>query len=1141
MGIFTNQLSQRLRSEGSFQKGITMEAISKQREESAVETWLTDPVGSGIKNTQQLLIDWSSFENHVFFHSAEAKVNIALDKIINTMPFDGTVEEKIDFLSNIDGYTKHLIDSFPTYSGSAYFDGTHFIETKDKTGWLLPEAYKKKVGLSTVTKLSHEKGFSVEFWIKQDVASEGYILQKASDATTGVSLYTEVVGSGFSVNLHLSSSDYRSIVGTTGELALGEWHHVAIVYHRNSIEKMIVYLNGTPSNTIQSDHKMEMNEIELPEVPITIGYGDVQQVTQAATTPATSETFVGYLDEFRLWSKALKRSEIKEKYLSNISASPDLQLYFRFNEPPSSYDPDTGALLWASPTVILDYSGNGMHAVMVNGLIDDFRNSSIIGAPILENPIENIVLFPDYPEIVDLNTSLIKEANLYDKNNPNIITKLIPAHYFEEAKFFEGIEKDLDEPMTLGMNTPSSYGALPGQSKVPSRTIILSFLMLWAAYFDDIKLYIDSFSSLDKVSYTGKNQIPPILIDFLKDYYQLPLINPYGSESLDKWQDGRNLTDVTTRSQGLSSVSDQMWRRVLVNMPFLMRSRGTIQGVKALMNTLGLEADSYFRFHEYGGKLSNTISSSRVEETIESIVLDLSSDVHAFTPSLKAYRHASGYPDPANAPQPGAVIFQSGDISIVEPADPPIMTSFLSGSWSHECHVTLSQSHDSGSLFHIVDTTDSKLVANLVAHKAPENTIVEHKLSFFCLSYKDQSTPSIDEVSIEGINLWDGNEWFVSVSHGWNESTRDIKLSVGKVSGTNIIEWYDKEESFNRVASDTVSDLGFIDPLNDLILEYSTNAVFSNAGDFGDTGAFTDVNGKIKSPKFWTKALTEDENFEHAKNPLSIFVEDPITNRSISARQSDGTPIGSSPNIYPGSLPLGSWERLRMHYPGLEGIEEATASSSLIDATQNNLHLTVSSSSIFDVQKYRYSVVSPTFDSSATSNKVRVRSYQSAALARANNGHYGELYELPTEVGLDDKRFGIESSIVHALNKDIVNLLGDMRKLNDYLGAPELEYAVDYPEIRKIREQYFERLVSKMPYNSVIEFQRWFNNNFSELVETFIPYTADFLGINFLIESHMLERHKFEYKQGDIHVDLRDRQAFSQEPIIIGTVTNGIS
>ena len=52
-----------------------------------------DDPGNPLKSTQQLNIDWAKFENHTFFNSAEAKVNMTFENIINHYPFDGTVDE----------------------------------------------------------------------------------------------------------------------------------------------------------------------------------------------------------------------------------------------------------------------------------------------------------------------------------------------------------------------------------------------------------------------------------------------------------------------------------------------------------------------------------------------------------------------------------------------------------------------------------------------------------------------------------------------------------------------------------------------------------------------------------------------------------------------------------------------------------------------------------------------------------------------------------------------------------------------------------------------------------------------------------------------------------------------------------------
>jgi len=303
--------------------------------------------------------------------------------------------------------------------------------------------------------------------------------------------------------------------------------------------------------------------------------------------------------------------------------------------------------------------------------------------------------------------------------------------------------------------------------------------------------------------------------------------------------------------------------------------------------------------------------------------------------------------------------------------------------------------------------------------------------------------------------------------------------------------------------------------------------------------------------RFWTKELTRSEQIEHAHNPFSVATANPVNsfafpNQPIIELNSGGTayetiPLGKyGPSRYYGTLPQGSWERLRNSFDMQQSNYTFSGSPlqlQLTDTTQNNDHITLYG---VDTGIYKtgftYTVVGSDFDSNSTSNKVRIRSFADKETAEDNFAFHGELNELPFETGVDDRRFSIESSLVHSLNDDMVNMLGDLNILNNFLGAPELEYAVSYPEIAKLQDLYFQRLVGKVNYNAIIEFQRWFNNNFSSLIEQFIPHTADFLGINFIVESHFLERHKMEYKQGDVHVDIRDRQAFSQEPLFLGTI-----
>ena len=110
--------------------------------------------GSALKSTQQIPVDWSRFEKHTFFDSAESKVNVAFDSIINYFPFDGMPDDVAAFLDGLTGYERYIFDSrWPKYSGYLHFSGTlkhedpargytsgrgTFITTTDQAGHLYP-------------------------------------------------------------------------------------------------------------------------------------------------------------------------------------------------------------------------------------------------------------------------------------------------------------------------------------------------------------------------------------------------------------------------------------------------------------------------------------------------------------------------------------------------------------------------------------------------------------------------------------------------------------------------------------------------------------------------------------------------------------------------------------------------------------------------------------------------------------------------------------------------------------------------------------------------------------------------------------------------------------------------------------------
>ena len=182
---------------------------------------------------------------------------------------------------------------------------------------------------------------------------------------------------------------------------------------------------------------------------------------------------------------------------------------------------------------------------------------------------------------------------------------------------------------------------------------------------------------------------------------------------------------------------------------------------------------------------------------------------------------------------------------------------------------------------------------------------------------------------------------------------------------------------------------------------------------------------------------------------------------------------------------------------------------------------------------FKYSILSPNFDQSAQSNKVRVRSYIDPVVARRELVDVAPVYHIPKSEKIhDDLRFGIEISIAQALNEDIVNIMATMDDIENALGAPERQFDVGYLGLENIREVYFNRLTDKINMSNFFQFFRWFDNTIGGTIESLVPRKTKFTGVNFIIEPHLLERPKFTYNTADMYLGENDRHGLKGEILL---------
>jgi hypothetical protein len=200
-----------------------------------------------------------------------------------------------------------------------------------------------------------------------------------------------------------------------------------------------------------------------------------------------------------------------------------------------------------------------------------------------------------------------------------------------------------------------------------------------------------------------------------------------------------------------------------------------------------------------------------------------------------------------------------------------------------------------------------------------------------------------------------------------------------------------------------------------------------------------------------------------------------------------------------------------------------------IDFSQNGFHFTGSN---FQIEKravvgeiFDHSYLSPYFDEASTTEKIRIRGYQTQDLVDSTPwASVAPVHEIiRSERPTDDTRLSIEFSLIDALNRDIVTLFSTFDALDNALGSPELVYSPDYPDLDRMREVYFNRISTKLNFQDFFEFFRWFDRSLGTFIEQLVPRKTRFKGTNFVVESHMLERAKLEHKSADMYLAAEDR------------------
>ena len=1138
-----------------------------------------------INSTQQLDIDWSKFENHTFFNSAEANVNTAFDTIINKYPFDGTKLEMSEYLSELTGFEMYVLGKFPKNVGFLTFSGTSFIQINDIKDSNEIISGKVSNGLRVINPTN--KSFSIEAHVfSPETANANQIIcQKIEEDEFGFSLVLaeSVDTENCEMQFIITSGTFQA----QGEIDFdkGQFNHICAMYDRDINNIKILYngvqrypVDGTTPDYIEVDSINPISDYFL------IGSGTSTR-RPSYTDPSVGnfipqENFDGYIDELRFFHTTRSLDDISMFGKKTIYQNEDLILYLKFNEPYDYENPDK------TTDIILDSSGNSLHGRISNFSIGLRNTGSILETPVSYEDVSiSHILFPQFTKIRDLNVELLTAARFYDDNNPNLITRLVPPHYF-----LEGMRTIKSNASGVGtLYDEYSKGDFPGDGKLGTSQLLTAILLTWGKYFDEIKMVIDAFSNVVHLNYDNAESAPDPFLPFISTYYGFDLPQFFGEATLPQYMYGEDLEkDYSTLSVSLKKVQDQLWKRILININDTYKSKGTINSIEALLRSAGIDADSLLRIREYGGNAKKGIIHSRQSKTETSTMLDFSGSLSGLALSatnsdgtytnmpsvrsgyLSGSRIETGYPEPVGpfVEKPVAPADKDvGPYGMHGISESPHDGLFTSGSFTFEGIYSFPSIRDypvTQSLMRL-NTTGSEsatlsraVVANLLALSS-SNLSDRHELKCFICPH-DATSPDDDniiELVLTGADIFDGNKWNIAIGRNRNdeinsEVSSSYFLKCARQSFGEVKEFYSTSAFFDErlgasrddifsTHSETLNSSGSFFTIGKQLLESVTGRFLNSDAitnpEHSAQALSSEFGGKVGHLRMWSKGFADDEWKEHVKNYTSLGVKSPFENFNF---------VSAMP---------GSFQRLRLDTSTDQAITGSDSSGNIdifdysqgsnfdpdlgADGTTLYLHLKGTgfeqNKSVIRPEVFHFGLISPKFDILQVQNKIRARGMEKKYNADESlNASHGVVHELAiTSEFFDDPRFAIEFSSIDALNEDIIKMFSSLDVMNDILGAPNAMFGDSYRDLENLQQIYFERLTEKMKLDSYFELFKWFNSSFTTIIEQLIPRKTNYMGTNFIVESHMLERHKMQYLSDELYLKTSERTNVSSLDISI--------
>tara|TARA_R110001592_G_scaffold283661_4_gene551647 strand:- start:7578 stop:11414 length:3837 start_codon:yes stop_codon:yes gene_type:complete len=631
----------------------------------------------------------------------------------------------------------------------------------------------------------------------------------------------------------------------------------------------------------------------------------------------------------------------------------------------------------------------------------------------------------------------LKSASLFDRQNPHNLERLIPS-FIQENKS--------NDQYTL-------------------------FYHMIGQHFDHIWTYIKHITNQKNT-----HHVRGVSKDLV--YYTLKSL---GVETFDQFENanlieyilgqgtsGSNYYDTTHTSASVSSetlitasndgsipkgdITKNIWKRLYHNAPYLLKTKGTERGIRALMSCYGVPS-TILNIKEYGG-------STEDKGTYQTFSYDKSSlALKGTTPTGNGYwiktDWSSSLTD-ALSSSAKTVEFRikptriSGDhllflLSGSEPQNDPILRL------EHYTGTDVSESNDSTDFGRLTLYSDGVKKASSSYFPAFNGDFWD---IFIGTSYDSASSSDIVFGAYQA--NFNKNTYFTTSS-----------FEIGEV--TRSLTWGDPHVDNDNKGGALHAYFGGV-PLN-------AHASYNNIDNLNYSGSMQEIR------YYFGELLSHKTLIKHSLTPF----------------------------MYAGNTSASAYDKLVFRLPlGSNNIQDTSSFHPNIDQDyipSSSISSLMTTPVYEEIEEIHHLISPDTVGISMTSEKVRIDegTIDSNILSPFVKSETSMLDRQPP----DYEDLGVFLSPTNEINEDIIYTLGAFR-LDDYIGSPlpSAQTASNYEDLKSIKDLYFKKVKRRYNYWEYIKQIQYIDHTLFKLIEQFVPMKAN-TKTGLLIEPHFLERTKF--------------------------------